>query len=110
MTLISKNPDDDNTKMKRGIAIQSNNLPFRKYFIDGRGDVILKILMNCFTALKQVLKKEWENPANNVLWKTTGYGAIIKAFPYLHERGVDKKDLSENYIYECFNNLKVIWK
>lgn len=62
--------------------------------------------MNCFTALKQVFKNEWENPANNVLWKTTGYGAIIKAFPYLHERGVDKKDLSENYFYECFNNLK----
>lgn len=106
LTLISKNPDEDYSKMKRGIAIQSYNLPFRRYFIDGRDDVILKILMNCFTALKRVFDKEWENPANNVLWKTTGYGAIIKAFPYLHERGVGRRDLSEKYFYECFNNLK----
>lgn len=106
LTLISRNPDEDFSKMKQGIAIERYNLPLRLYFIEGRDDIILKILMNCFTALKEVFINEWENPANNVLWKTTGYGAIIKAFPYLHERGVNKKDLSENYFYECFINLK----
>ena len=50
--------------------------------------------------------KEWKDPTKNVLWKTTGYGAIIKAFPYLYERGAERKDLSQDYFMQCFENLK----
>lgn len=106
LTLISRDPDEDSSRIKRGMALARYRLPFRQYFIEERDDVILKILMNCFTALKDVFDKEWKDPTRNVLWKTTGYGAIIKAFPYLYERGAERKDLSQDYFMLCFENLK----
>ena len=45
--------------------------------------------MNCFTALKEEFLDEWKDPSRNVLWKTTGYGAIIKALPFLYKKGID---------------------
>ena len=106
LTLISRDPDEDISRIKRGMVLSRYNLPFRLYFIEERDDVILKILMNCFTALKVVFADEWKNPMKNVLWKTTGYGAIIKAFPYLYDRGAERKDLSQDYFIYCFENLK----
>jgi hypothetical protein len=105
LSLISKDPDEDSSKIKRGMALSRQNLPFRQYFIEGKDDVILKILMNCFTALKEEFPEEWLNPSTNILWKTTGYGAVMKAFPYLYDRGVGKKNLSLEYFKNCFANL-----
>lgn len=107
LTLVSKDPDEDSSRIKRGLRLQDYNLPFRQYFIEERDDVILKILMNCFTALKEEFLDEWKDPSRNVLWKTTGYGAIIKAFPYLYKSGIDTKDLSQDYFRKCFFNLRV---
>lgn len=106
LTLMSRDPDEDSSRIKRGMALARYSLPFRQYFIEERDDVILKIMMNCFIALKEEFEDEWKDPARNVLWKTTGYGAIIKAFPYLYDRGVEKKDLSKDYFRLCFSNLK----
>lgn len=106
LTLISRDPEEDSSRIKRGMALARYRLPFRQYFIEERDDVILKILMNCFAALKEVFDAEWKDPTRNVLWKTTGYGAIIKALPYLYERGVERKDLSQDYFMLCFKNLK----
>ena len=106
LTLISRDPDEDASRIKRGMALARYNLPFRQYFIEERDDVILKILINCFTALKEVFDEEWKEPTKNVLWKTTGYGAVIKAFPYLYERGVERKELSQDYFTQCFKKLK----
>lgn len=110
LTLISKDPDEDSSRIKRGMALSRYRLPFRQYFIDEKDDVILKILMNCFTALKETFDEEWKDPTKNVLWKTTGYGAVIKAFPYLYERGVEGKDLSKDYFMQCFRKLKAYMK
>lgn len=107
LTLISKDPDEDGSRIKRGMALSSYKLPFRHYFIEERDDVILKIMINCFTALKEEFIEEWKDPSNNILWKTTGYGAVIKAFPYLYEEGVKNKDLSQNFFRGCFAKLRL---
>lgn len=106
LTLISKDPDDDSSRIKRGMALNNYKLPLRHYFIEERDDVILKIMINCFNALKEEFIEEWKNPSNNILWKTTGYGAIIKAFPYLYEKGVENKDLSQEFFRDCFAKLR----
>ena len=72
-----------------------------------RDDVILKIMINCFTALKEEFIEEWKDPSNNILWKTTGYGAVIKAFPYLYEEGVKNKDLSQDFFRGRFAKLRL---
>ena len=107
LTLISKDPDEDSSKLKRGMPLSNYKLPLRHYFIEERDDVILKIMINCFTALKEVFWEEWKDPSNNILWKTTGYGAIIKAFPNLYEKGVEKKDLSQEFFRGCFAQLRM---
>lgn len=107
LTLISKDPDEDGSRIKRGMALNNYKLPFRHYFIEERDDVILKIMINCFTALKEEFIEEWKDPSSNILWKTTGYGAVIKAFPYLYEEGVKNKDLSQDFFRGCFAKLRL---
>lgn len=107
LTLISKDPDEDASRIKRGMALSSYKLPFRHYFIEERDDVILKIMINCFTALKEEFIEEWKDPSNNILWKTTGYGAVIKAFPSLYEKGIENKDLSQDFFRGCFAKLRL---
>lgn len=108
LTLISKDPDQDSSDIKRGRELHQNSqLPLREYFIKGQDEIILKILLNCFTALKDVFPNEWKNPAKNVLWKTTGYGAIIKTFPLMYEIGDGRNDLSIEFFEECFMSLSL---
>ena len=106
MTLISRDPDTDRTYLKMRKTLPEYDLPFRYYFLDEEDDVILKILLNCFTALKKVFPDEWKNPSKNVLWKTTGFGGIIKAFPYICKIGKERKNLSEEYFAQVFSNLR----
>lgn len=107
LTLISKDPDADSYQLKRGERLSLDyNLPFREYFINEDDGVILKVLQNCFNALKRVFENEWKNPNTNVLWKTTGFGGIIKALPKMYKKGRAEKNLTEGFFYECFSNLK----
>lgn len=105
--LLSKDPDHDYRKSKQGIPLDSNNnLPLRIYFIENKDEIILKILLNLFQALKDVFPKYWENPDNNILWKTTGYTAIMKSFNDLYEIGDTKNDLSYDFFRQAFEIFK----
>lgn len=107
LTLISKDPDGDSYQLKRGKHLTSDfKFPLRQYFINEEDGVILKILLNCFNALKQVFIVEWQNPSTNILWKTTGFGGVIKAFPKMYKKGVSENNLTEEFFYHCFSNLK----
>ena len=107
LTLISKDPDGDSYLLKRGEHLTSDyKCPLREYFINGDDSVILKILLNCFCALKSVFDNEWKNPNANILWKTTGFGGVIKAFPKMYNKGASEKNLTEGFFYQCFSNLK----
>lgn len=105
--LISKHPDRDYRLSKTNQNLSADDsLPFRNYFIQDRDDVILKILTNLFMALKDVFPLHWENPNDNILWKTTGYIAIIKSFPKLYDLGRQKNDLSYEFfinVFDAFN-------
>lgn len=107
LMLISQNPDNDARLIKNGEDLPSDsNLCFRQYFIEDRDDVILKILLNCFNALKEVFMEEWENPNNNILWKTTGFRAVIYALPDLYKKGIREKSLTKEFFKSCFEVIK----
>lgn len=107
LTLVSKDPEKDCYDLKRNInLIPDKTLPLREYFLAERDDVILKIIMNYFSALKEVFIAEWKNPSDNVLWKTTGFGGMIKALSYLYGEGIKKRDLSKDFFISCFTKLK----
>lgn len=107
LMLISKDPDEDSRLIKRGDKLVPNDkLIFRQYFIDNKDEIIVKILFNCFNALKEVFYNEWNNPQDNILWKTTGFRAIIYALPSLCKKGIREKALTQTFFRSCFQAFK----
>ena len=77
--------------LKNGIEIKDDErYVLRKYFKDKRDDIILKLLNNYFGAVSSVFSEEWENSKEYILSKTTGYGALLKAFPTFYKKGSSK--------------------
>ena len=57
MMLYSKRPEGDKQKMYASIEIEDDGTPLQRYFLNERDDVLLKIILNCFLTLQEVLKK-----------------------------------------------------
>lgn len=107
ITLISKNPDDDARKIKRKETLAADaTLPLRDYFIDGQDEIILKLMFNCFSAVRTVFPEEYKDSKRFVLWKTTGFSAIIKSFPELYRAGEKNHDLTEGFFEKAFKQVK----
>jgi DGQHR domain-containing protein len=104
--LLSKDPDEDLRKSKNNDSLKEiKNLPLRNYFINNEDEIILKIVLNLFNALKETFIELWENPEKNILWKSTGYVAIIKSFNEIYKIGDAKNDLSKDFFLECFQKF-----
>jgi DGQHR domain-containing protein len=107
MELISKNPDDDTRKIKKGEQIEPNEkLPFRQYFIDNQDPVIFKILLNLFNGVKDAFEEEWNNPNQYIISKPIGFGSVIKAYPTIHKIGVEKNKLTRDFFKDTFIDFK----
>lgn len=105
--LLSKNPIEDSRLLKRGVTpLDDESLPLRAYFIRNKDEVILKILLNCFNALRSVYPDEWNNPQNNILWKTTGFGSVVLSLTTLLKIGIANKHLTETFFRNCFLAFK----
>lgn len=105
--LLSKDPDEDLRKSKSNLPLaETPDLPLRQHFINNEDEVILKIILNLFSALKETFLELWENPTKNILWKSTGYVAIIKSFNELYVLGDIQNDLSKDFFLTCFKKFK----
>ncbi|MBP7359632.1 MAG: DGQHR domain-containing protein [Prevotella sp.] len=82
-----------------------DNMPFRELYIEKQDATILKIIFNCFNALKTTFETEWKS-TDYILWKTTGFCGVMRSLPILVRNGLKQKDLSENYFNKCFNAFK----
>lgn len=107
LSLISKDENQDLLDCKNGITLEyDNTLPFRQFFIDDKDEVILKILLNCFSALRVVFPDEWARPKDFILWKTTGFNAVIDSLKTLVPLGMDNKTLTQDYFQTVFELFK----
>lgn len=105
LTLLSRNPDEDLSKSKKNEKLSKDEkLPFRSLFIDEKDEVIYKILMNMFKAIKILFPDEW---ANGIWTKTVGYGALIKSLKEIYFIGLEEKDLSEDFFRKGFMGLSI---
>lgn len=105
--LMSRNPKEDMIKLKNNEQISDDpGCVLREYFIDNKDEVILKIIKNYFSAIAQVFKEEWNDSRTYVLSKTSGYGALIKAFPTIYKIGLTRGTLSEDFFKEIFEVVK----
>lgn len=74
LMLISKKPDEDARLLKQGKELDDDGkMPLRYFFTQEKDDLLVRVLSNCFNALKEVFPSEWEHPIDNILWKTTGF-------------------------------------
>lgn len=107
LMLMSKNAGDDELKIRKGEELEPKyGMPFRDFFIADRDDMILKVLLNCFSALRDVFPQEWCEPNSNILWKTTGFRAVIYALKSLLAQGMRDKNLTYNFFFICFSAFK----
>lgn len=101
--LYSNDPDKDNIDIKNNKElIDDCRLPLRKYFIRDDEDVMYKIIRNYFNGVKNVFTEEWENHEDYILSKSTGYGALIKSFPYIFDIGASRKTLNTEFFISIF--------
>lgn len=109
LMLISKKPDEDtrNLKLKKNLA-DDTRLPLRFLFIEGKDDLLVRILSNCFNALKEVFPAEWETPTSNILWKSTGFRAVIYALSSLCRKGLREHVLTKDFFIKCFEAFKEV--
>lgn len=107
MTLYSKNAEEDKRLLRNGEQLYDDgSLYLRKFFVRNEDKVILLILHNCFTGLKKAFPDQWKKPKDSILWKSTGFGAVIKALPAILEVGVSKKMLTDVFFYDCFSKFR----
>lgn len=86
LALISKFPNEDRSKFMRRLRFSSptaselEKLPFRKLWLDGKEEVIAKILFNFFTAVVNKWPDSWRDRERrgNVLPKTNGFKALMR--------------------------------
>lgn len=103
LQLISNSPEKDTFDIKNQNPLKDDpNLPLRKFFINNSDHLIAKILTNCFNAVKIIFPEQWENPHNNILWKTTGFNGIMNSLPRLIKTGFKESDLSQDFFEKCF--------
>lgn len=109
MLLFSKHPNKDKERLYYNEPIDSDDgTVLRMYFCEERDEVILKVLLNCFTALSIVFSEEWNNPSKYILCKTTGFRSVIKSLSPIIERGIEYKYLTKDFFNSYFSKVKEI--
>lgn len=107
LKLISKDPDEDTRIIKQGKELLPySDLPLRQFFINGNDDIIMKIIENCFSALRRTFQEEWLHSNNNILWKTTGFCAVMLVLNSILRLGMKEKDLRADFFEKVFLSFK----
>lgn len=65
---------------------------------------IYKILLNYFSALKNIFTKDWMSQ-KSILNKTTGYNAMMRLFKDLIPYGLDKHDFTYQFFFDHLSPL-----
>lgn len=107
VSLISRKPKEDAVRLKKDWKLEDDSyFPLRNIFLSGNDEIILKILLNYFNAVRDVFTEEWNDTDNYILMKTTGFGALIKAFKTFYNDGLLHKSLSYEHFYNQFLKAK----
>ncbi len=107
LKLITNKPAEDFNYSRQNEQPPSRpNAVFNEYFLKNNDEIILKILLNLFSAIKNTFNNEWENPNEFILSKTTGYTAIINALPTMYKHGTSIGKLNTKFFESIFTQLK----
>lgn len=107
LPLISSDPIRDMDLIKRDEKppIQ-NDCVFNEYWRNDQDHIILKILGNIFTAIKETWADDWNSPEKSILSKAIGFSGIMRAMPNLIRHGKDRKDLSGDFFLSICHKVQ----
>lgn len=104
---ISSDPPGDFNRARNNLPmLERPKSVFNKYYINDDDEIIIRILLNLFSALRDVFPSEWEDPEKFILTKTTGYTGVLKAIPELIDLGREKNSMTHEFFVEVFTQLK----
>jgi DGQHR domain-containing protein len=109
MELISRNPDEDARREKRGQALDEvKSLPLRELYATKQDALLAKVLDNYFSAIRDTYPDEWSgNPKKYMLRKTAGYLALLMIFKWDWDtRASTSKDASHEAYLKVAQRLR----
>ncbi len=104
---ISDKPVEDMDLAKRGAELPPRTkCIFNEYFRKNQDELILKILINVFSAARRTWPEDWDDPTRSILSKTTGFTGIMKALPSMFAEGKMRGDLTAEFFAQVFSLAK----
>jgi DGQHR domain-containing protein len=105
--LISRKPEEDERLLYSGhIPAPDEKAPLRQYFLDGKDEMILRIVNNYFTAIKTVFSKAWDTERDShLLRKTVGFSALIQLLIKIAPTALKVKDASLEAFIRVFEEI-----
>ncbi len=111
MPLLSKSPDEDRNIIKKGDwekLKKDPKLPLRSYMITQTGDLLVPLISNIFSAVRDTWPIEWSNHNKFNLSKTTGFAGIAKGLPEPLRYGIENGVVTKQYFSDIFQEMKRI--
>ena len=78
---------------------------FYSFFSEDKDEVILKVLSNYFSAVKELFPNDW-NDTSKILTKTTGYFGLCQALPQIFKKGLEQHTLSFDFFKQYLKDAK----
>lgn len=105
--LITNDYKQDDILLKNNCKLKpNNNYIFRDLFIDGKDEIIYRILLNYFTAISNIFYEEWNDVEHYNMLKTTGIAAFCKALPVAFRLGVRQGKLDVEFFEGLMKKTK----
>ena len=96
LQLITKTADEDERREKKREPLEENDsLALRSLYLQGKDEVIGKVLLNYFSAMRTAFPEEWDgDPKRYLLRKTAGFSALITVLKTIWPRMKESGDAS----------------
>jgi len=115
---IKEELKDNKDKEIQHILQESQEIPIKNFlenieiktsflwnlYLNEKEGLLYKILLNYFTAVKNVLPNDWDD-SKSILTKSTGYNALILLFRDLYEEASETGNYTEDFFYKKLSNL-----
>lgn len=106
LKFITLNSEKDRLILERNEIIKDNEkCPLRKFFIENKDEIILKVIYNFFLVLKELFRDEWDNVNEYVFLKTVGFGGLCRFARTVIAKQRIEKDLSKEALKRVFEKV-----
>ena len=75
------------------------------FYINDKEELLYKILLNYFNAIREILINDWEYNYSSILIKTTGYNALMKLFYDVFKKLYSEKNFKKEAFLEILSPM-----